>query len=75
MNSTRNNREYDHLKTIFIKLNLIIFKKFKQKKQKKTYYSYDKKNNFAKNCKSKNVVRRQFNVTLKKKFRTQKKKK
>ena len=35
INSTRNNREYDHLKTIFMKLNLIIFRKFKQKKQKK----------------------------------------
>ena len=52
----------------------MIFRKFKQKKkQKNAYYSCDKKNHFAKNCKSKNVVRRQFNVTLKKKFKTQKK--
>ena len=75
MNSTRNNREYDHSKTMFMKLNSMMFRKFRQKKTKKnTYYSCDKKNNFAKNCKSKNVVRRQFNVTLKKKFKTQKKK-
>ena len=32
MNSTRNNREYDHSKTIFMKLNLMMFRKFKQKK-------------------------------------------
>ena len=75
MNSTRSNREYDHSKTIFMKLNLMMFQKFKQKKtKKKAYYSCDKKNHFVKNCKSKNVVRRQFNVTLKKKFKTQKKK-
>ena len=35
MNSTRNNREYDHSKTIFMKLNSVMFRKFKQKKQKK----------------------------------------
>ena len=45
-----------------------------KKTKKNAYYSCDKKNHFAKNCKSKNVVRRQFNVTLKKKFKTQKKK-
>ena len=70
MNLKRNNCEYDHSKTIFMKLNSMIFWKFKQKKkQKNAYYSCDKKNHFAKNCKSKNVVRRQFNVTLKKKFK------
>ena len=31
MNLTRNNREYDHSKTIFMKLNLIMFRKFKKK--------------------------------------------
>ena len=72
MNSTRSNCEYDHSKTIFMKLNLMMFRKLKQKKtkkQKNAYYSCDKKNHFAKNYKSKNVVRRQFNVTLKKKFK------
>ena len=53
INSTRNNREYDHLKTIFMKLNSIIFKKFKQKKcilfiwQKK---SFRKKLQIEKRC-------------------------
>ena len=32
MNSTRNNREYDHSKTIFMKLNSMMFRKFRQKK-------------------------------------------
>ena len=74
INSTRNNRKYDHSKTILMILNSMMFRKFKQKKIKKNaYYSCDKKNHFAKNYKSKNVVRRQFNVTLKKKFRAQKK--
>ena len=35
MNSTRNNREYDHSKTIFMKLNSMMFRKFKQKKKQK----------------------------------------
>ena len=35
MNLTRNNREYDHSKTIFMKLNSMIFRKLKQKKTKK----------------------------------------
>ena len=44
INSTRNNREYDHSKTIFIKLNLMMFWKFKQKKTKKNaYYLCNKK--------------------------------
>ena len=74
MNSTRNSRKYDHSKTIFMKLNSIIFRKFKQKKQNKNaYYLCNKKSHFVKNYKSKNVIRRQFNVTLKKKFKTQKK--
>ena len=34
MNSTRNNRKYNHLKTIYMKLNLIMFRKFKQKNKK-----------------------------------------
>ena len=34
MKSTRNNREYDHSKTIFMKLNLMMFRKFKQKKMR-----------------------------------------
>ena len=37
------------------------------------YYSCDKKNHFAKNYKSKNVVQRQFNVTLKKNSKHKKK--
>ena len=58
INSIRNNCKYNHSKTIFMKLNSMMFKKFKQKKNKKNaYYSYDKKNHFAKNCKSKNVIR------------------
>ena len=71
MNSTRNSREYNHSKTIFMKLNSMMFRKFRQKKN--AYYSCDKINHFAKNCKLKNIIRRQFNVTLKKKFRAQKK--
>ena len=43
--------------------------------KKTTCYAYDKKNHYVKNCKSKNVIRRQFNVTLKKQLRTQTKKK
>ena len=35
MNSTRNNREYNYLKTIFMKLNLIMFRNLNKKKQKK----------------------------------------
>ena len=35
MNLTRNNREYNHSKTIFMKLNSVMFRKFKQKKIKK----------------------------------------
>ena len=35
MNSIRSNRENDHSKTIFMKLNSIMFRKFRQKKQKK----------------------------------------
>ena len=74
INSTRNNREYDHSKTIFMKLNLMMFRKLRQKKNKKNaYYSCNKKNHFAKNCKSKNVIRRQFNVTLKKNSKHKKK--
>ena len=72
INLTRNNHGYNHLKTIFIKLNLMMFRKFKRKKN--AYYLCDKKSYFAKNCKLKNVVQRQFNVTLKKKFKIQKKK-
>ena len=34
MNSICNNREYDYLKTILMKLNSIIFRKFKQKKMR-----------------------------------------
>ena len=75
-NSTRSNREHDHLKTLFMKLNLIMFRKFRQKKikQKNACYSCDKKSHFAQNCRSKNVIRRQFNATLKKKFRARTKK-
>ena len=75
MNSTRNNRKYDHSKTIFMKFNLTMFWKFKQKKQKKCILHMWQKNHFAKNYESKNVVRWQFNVTLKKKFKIQKKNK
>ena len=31
INSTRNNREYDHSDTIFMKLNSMMFRKFKRK--------------------------------------------
>ena len=34
MNLTRSNCEYDHLKTIFMKLNSVMFRKFKQKKMR-----------------------------------------
>ena len=37
MNSTRNKREYDDSKTIFIKLNSMMFRKFKQKKMHVVY--------------------------------------
>lgn len=49
--------------TIFMKLNAVLSKKFKNKKKKSidkkkdtTCYTCDKKSYFAKNCKSKNVV-------------------
>ena len=76
MNPIRSNRKYDHSETIFMKLNSVMLRKLRQKKTKKNAcYLCGKEGHFARNCKSKNVVRRQFNVTLKKNFKTQRKKK
>ena len=57
INLTRS--KYDYSKIIFIKLNSMMFCKFRQKKNKKNaYYSCNKKDHFAQNCKLKNVVQR-----------------
>lgn len=49
--------------------------KNQQTKKKETMcYAYDKKGHYARNCRSKNIVRRQFNAVLKKKSRTENRK-
>ena len=74
---TRNQRQDRLNETISMKLNIVLSKKFKnkkkqiQRKKNSTCYACDKESHYAKNCKSKNVVWRQFNVTLKKQFKTQ----
>ena len=53
INSTRNNREYNHSKTIFMKLNSIMFQKFKQKKMHIIYVTkkaFRKKLQIEKRC-------------------------
>ena len=38
INLTHNNRKYNHSKTVFMKLNLIIFRKFKPKNKKSVLF-------------------------------------
>ena len=46
-----------------------IFKKKRENSKNKTCYSCDKKNHFARNCRSKNIMHReQINATLRRKF-------
>ena len=74
--------KYTKFVTTLMKLNAIMFKKFKsnekksfdKKKKNTTCYACGKKGHYARNCRSKNVIRRQFNITLKKQFKAKIKK-
>ena len=72
------NKKQHLLKITFMKLNTITQRKkinFKKKRNNnKTCYLCNKLNYFARNCRNKVIQRRQFNVILKKKSNTKKKK-
>ncbi len=81
--SSRQRQEQDFYEHTSMKLNIVKKKQSrandkKQDKEKKTKSCYicDKKNHFARNCKSKNNIirRQQINVTLRKQLRAKSKK-
>ena len=71
---SKHEKQYNNFKTIFMKLNVISRSneknsKRKQEKTDKTCYNYDKTNHFARDCRSKNMMKKkQINVLLKKEF-------
>ena len=74
-------RKQRHNKTMFIKLNAMLSKNRKAtkknrltKKKDTACYACDKKGHYARNCKSKNVIRRQLNMILRKELRAKTKK-
>ena len=79
ISSERNERNNsDNSEIVSMKLNVMLPKKIKRLKKAtikrgggKSCYSCDKKNHFARDCRSKNVVRRQLNATLRKKSRAE----
>ena len=68
-------RKQRHDETMFMKLNAMLSKKsknnekksFDKKKKSTACYACGKEGHYARNCRSKNVVRRQFNMILRKK--------
>ena len=75
-------RKQRHDKTIFMKLNAMLSKKsknnekklFDKKKKGTACYACGKKGHYARDCRSKNVIRRQLNMILKKEPRAETKK-
>ena len=75
-------RKQRHDETVFMKLNAMLPKKsksnekrsFDKKKKGTACYACGKKGHYARNCRSKNVIRRQFNMILKKELKAKTKK-
>ena len=75
-------RKQRHDETMFMKLDAVLSRKsksnekksFDKKKKGTACYACDKKGHYARDCRSKNVIRRQFNMILRKEFKTETKK-